>query len=106
MFLIFVGHGSNLQVPVQITNCKDLHIAHYLFINEFFLLMTFVNNLMNYLAKMRILTLLFTLLRKCKSKPEVKLWFIRKNYFFLKSMDYVENYFKKKNYNINILYLK
>ena len=26
--------------------------------------------------------------------------------FFLKSMDYVENYFKKKNYNINIFYLK
>ena len=39
---------------------------------------------MNYLAKMRILTLLFTLLRKCKSKPEVELWFIRKNYFFSK----------------------
>ena len=61
---------------------------------------------MHYLAKMRVLTLLFTLLGKYRIKPAVKLWFMRKNYF-LKTMDYVETYFKKKNYNINVaFYLK
>ena len=41
---------------------------------------------MNYLAKMTILTLLLTSLRKHKSKPEVKLWFMSEN-DFLKTMD-------------------
>ena len=41
---------------------------------------------MNYLAKMRIFTLLLTSLRKHKSKPEVKLWFMWENYF-LKTVD-------------------
>ena len=36
---------------------------------------------MNYLAKIRLLTLLRTLLGKYKSKTEVKLWFMWKNYF-------------------------
>ena len=39
---------------------------------------------------MRVLTLLFTLLGKYKSKLEVKLWFMWENYF-LKTMDW-ENY--------------
>ena len=61
---------------------------------------------MNYLAKIRVLTLLLTLLGKYKSKPVVELWLMWKNYF-LKTMDYVEKYFKKKNYNINVVfYLK
>ena len=51
---------------------------------------------MNYLAKMRVLTLLLTLLGNYKSKPEVKLSFMRKKYF-LKTIDYVEKYLKKKN---------
>ena len=38
MFLIFVIHGSNLQVLVHITNGKDLHFALYLFNNDFYLL--------------------------------------------------------------------
>ena len=42
MFLIFVSYKSfYLQVLVRITNCKHLHIAVYLYINEFFVLMTF-----------------------------------------------------------------
>ena len=48
---------------------------------------------MNYFAKIRVLTLLLTLLAKYKSKPEVKLWFVWKNYF-LKAMD-LEKYQKK-----------
>ena len=61
---------------------------------------------MNYLAKIRVLTLLLTLLGKYKSKPVVELWLMWKNYF-LKTMDYVEKYFKKKNYNKNVVfYLK
>ena len=61
---------------------------------------------MNYLAKMRVLTLLLTLLGKYKSKSVVKLWFMWKNYL-LKTMDYVEKYLKKKDYNINVVfYLK
>ena len=61
---------------------------------------------MNYLAKMRVLTLLLTLLGKYKSKPAVKLWSMWKNYF-IKTMDSVEKYLKKKNYNINmVFYLK
>ena len=49
---------------------------------------------MNCLAKMRVLTVLLTLLGKHKSKPEVKLWFMWKKYF-LKTMD-LEKYEKKK----------
>ena len=45
---------------------------------------------MNYLAKMRVLTVLLTLLGKHKSKPEVKLWFMWKKYF-LKTM-HLEKY--------------
>ena len=41
---------------------------------------------MNYLAKMRVLTLLLTLLWNYKSKLEVRLWFMWKSYF-LKTMD-------------------
>ena len=41
---------------------------------------------MNYFAKMRVLTLLLTLLRRYKSKLEVKVWFMWKNYF-LRTMD-------------------
>ena len=41
---------------------------------------------MNYFANMRVLTLLLTLLGKCKSKAEVKLWFMRKKYF-VQTMD-------------------
>ena len=41
---------------------------------------------MNYLAKMRVHTLLLTSLAKYKSKAEVKLWFMRKKYF-LQTMD-------------------
>ena len=41
---------------------------------------------MNYLAKMRVLTLLLTLLGKYKSKPKVKLWFMWQKYF-LQTMD-------------------
>ena len=48
---------------------------------------------MNYLAKMRVLTLALTLLGKDKSKPEVKLLLMWKNYF-LKTMD-LEKYQKK-----------
>ena len=55
---------------------------------------------------MRVLTLLLTLLGKCMSKPVVKLWFMWKSYL-LKTMDYVEKYLKKKDYNINVVfYLK
>ena len=36
---------------------------------------------MNYLAKMMVLALLLTLLGKYKGKPEMKLWFMWKNYF-------------------------
>ena len=36
---------------------------------------------MNYLAKIRLVTLLRTLLGNYKSKPEVQLWFMWKNYF-------------------------
>ena len=61
---------------------------------------------MNYLAKMRVLTLLLTLLGKYKIKPVVKLWFMWKNYF-LRTIDYEEKYLKKKKYNINVIfYLK
>ena len=49
---------------------------------------------MNYLAKVRVLTLLLTLLGKYKSKPEVKLWFMWKK-IFLKAVD-LEKYEKKK----------
>ena len=59
--------------------------------------------LMNYLGKMRVLTLLLTLLGKCKSKRVVKLWLMWEN-FFLKTMAYVEKYVKKKNYNINVTF--
>ena len=39
-------------------------------------------------------------------QPEVKLWFMWKNYF-LKTMGSVEKYLKKKNYNIKVaFYLK
>ena len=61
---------------------------------------------MNYLAKMKVLTLLLYLLGMYKSKPVVKLWFMWKNHF-LATKDYVEKYLKKKNYNINVaFYLK
>ena len=50
---------------------------------------------MNYLAKMRVLTLLPTLLGNYKGKPKVKLWFMWKNYS-LKTMDYVKKYLKQK----------
>ena len=61
---------------------------------------------MNYLAKIRVLTVLLTLLGKYKSKLEVKLWLMSKNYF-PKTIDYVEKYLKKKNYNVNVVfYLK
>ena len=61
---------------------------------------------MSYLAKMRVLTLLPTLFGKYKSKLEVKLWFMWKNYF-PKTINYVEKYLKKKNYNVNVVfYLK
>ena len=58
---------------------------------------------MNFLAKIRVLTPLLTLLRKYKSNPEVKLWFIWKKYF-LETVDYVKKYSKKKNYNINVVF--
>ena len=58
---------------------------------------------MNFLAKMRVLTPLLTLLRKYKSNQEVKLWFIWKKYF-LETVDYVKKYSKKKNYNINVVF--
>ena len=55
---------------------------------------------------MCVLTLFPTLLGKYKSKPVMRLWFMWKNYF-LKAMDYVEKYFKRNNYNINVaFYLK
>ena len=60
---------------------------------------------MNYLAKIRVLTLLLTLLRKCECKLVVKLCFMWKNYF-LKTMDYVEKYLKKKNYKIRRISLR
>ena len=47
---------------------------------------------MNYLAKMRVFTLLLTLLGRQKSKPEVELWFMRKNCGFGKILKE-----KKKN---------
>ena len=49
---------------------------------------------MNYLAKMRVLALALTLLGKHKSKPEVKLLLMWKNYF-LKTMD-LEKYQKRE----------
>ena len=42
MFLIFVSHGSNLQLLEHNTNCKDLHITLWPFFNDLF-----GNNLMN-----------------------------------------------------------
>ena len=50
---------------------------------------------MNYLAKMRVLTLLPNLLGNYKSKLKVKLWFMWKNYS-LKTMAYVKKYLKQK----------
>ena len=49
---------------------------------------------MNYLAKMRVLTLALTLLGKYKSKPEVKLLLMWKN-DFLKTMN-LEKYQKRE----------
>ena len=61
---------------------------------------------MNYLAKMRVLTLLLNSLGKYKSKTEVKLRFMWKNYF-LKLWIWESIKRKKKNYNINVVfYLK
>ena len=61
---------------------------------------------MNYLAKMRVLTLLLNSLGKYKSKTEVKLRFMWKNYF-LKLWIWENIKRKKKNYNINVVfYLK
>ena len=61
---------------------------------------------MNYLAKMRVLTLLLNSLGKYKSKTEVKLRFMWKNYF-LKLWIWENIKRKKKNYNINmVFYLK
>ena len=61
---------------------------------------------MNYLAKMRVLTLLLNSLGKYKSKTEVKLRFMWKNYF-LKLWIWESIKRKKENYNINVVfYLK
>ena len=61
---------------------------------------------MNYLAKMRVLTLLLNSLGKYKSKTEVKLRLMWKNYF-LKLWIWENIKRKKKNYNINVVfYLK
>ena len=61
---------------------------------------------MNYLAKMRVLTVLLNSLGKYKSKTEVKLRFMWKNYF-LKLWIWESIKRKKKNYNINVVfYLK
>ena len=58
---------------------------------------------MNYLAKMRVLTLLLNSLGKYKSKTEVKLRFMWKNYF-LKLWIWESIKRKKKNYNINVVF--
>ena len=106
MFLIFVSHGSNLQVLVHIANCKDLHIALYLFINNFFINDILLAIYWVILQKWGYLLSYLFYWEKDKSKPEVKLWFMWKN-FFLKTMDYVAKYLKKTNYNINVVfYLK